>query len=189
MSPIHGNVGAVRTVSECQALVLTGSIARMNLQRTDETPRVKTIEKVLGNLCTHALRTFWILEVGRPLLALDCVQARVSPPGSEKERDHAQALRKYLEDAVKRIESPQNRIVLEAVYGVGTWNDRDWRRKKAAMRRKEAGKRFRGSDGTPVKAGTIRQHHEPKAIRLLAAIIWRDEKMARGEPLADESGS
>jgi hypothetical protein len=150
-------------------------------QRQSEMPTQEAIQGALSRLCTRGLRPFWILEVGRVLLGLDCVRRHVRP-GSNDERDYVVALREYLEDAVQRVESPQYRTILEIVLGLGDdrWKTKAWRHEKASVRRREAGLRFRGDDET-VEPNTIRQHHEPRAIRQLAEIVWRDENKARSD--------
>jgi hypothetical protein len=147
--------------------------------RLAETPTKEAIQQVLGLLPTQGLKRWWILENGRSLLGLDCVRAYV--PKNATEEDYADALRSYLETAVERVESPQNRSILEIVLGLGDdrWNSADWRGKSASERRAEAGRLFRGDEGM-VKGGTIRQIYEPRAIEELAAVVWHDENEARG---------
>ncbi len=150
--------------------------------RLDDIPSQKAIERALGRLCTNALLTWWILETGGVLLGLDCVHAQLAA-NSDNEKDYARALRKYLETAVARVESRRHRIILEVVLGLGDekWKTKEWRKQKAKTRRAEAGRRFRPSEGT-VKQGTIRQHHEPRAIQALSIIVLEDERLARAEP-------
>lgn len=152
--------------------------------RLDDIPNQKAIEKALGRLCTNALLTWWILETGGVLLSLDCVHAHLSA-NSSSEKDYARALRKYLETAVARVESRRHRIILEVVLGLGDekWKTKEWRKQKTKTRRAEAGRRFRG-EGT-VKQGTIRQHHEPRAIQALSIIVLEDERLARNKPVDD----
>ncbi len=150
--------------------------------RLDQTPTLKELERALGSLSTNALRKWWILEAGRSLMGLDSVRAGL--PSDATEGDYALALRRYLETAVDRVESPQRRSILEIVLGAGDarWKSGEWRSRTARERREEAGRLFRASD-RPVTAGTIRQHHEPRAIRDLAMIVLGDEQRARGELL------
>jgi hypothetical protein len=154
--------------------------------RLAEIPKQATIEKVLGHLCTYALRKYWVVEQGRLLMGLDCVRAHL---GADKvaaagEEDLGAALVSYLEDAVEKIDSRQHRILLEVVLGLGAeqWQADSWRDQTATRRRAEAGRSFRGDGARPVTYGTIRQHHEPRAIRDLAEIICQDERLARDEP-------
>src|SRR5271167_3670192 len=93
--------------------------------RLEESPTRREVERSLGRLCTRAVRTYWILEVGRPLLGLDCVRQYL-PTNAHSERDYAIALRRYLEDAVQRVDSLQYRTLLEVILGVG---DEDWKAK------------------------------------------------------------
>jgi hypothetical protein len=147
--------------------------------RLRETPKRSTVEKILGHLCTGALKKYWVLEHGRPLMGLDCVRAYAGSRSTED--DLAAALVEYLEDAVQRVDSPQNRRLLEVVLGLGEadWRAESWREKTATERRAKAGRTFRGADARAVTFGTIRQHHEPKAIYDLATIVLADEKHAR----------
>jgi transposase-like protein len=149
--------------------------------RLEEIPTQKAIAKALGRLSTNALMTWWILEKGRLLMGLDCVRAHLDPSAAE-EKDYARALRKYLDSAVERVESPQHRVILEIVLGLGEeqWKAKDWRKQKAKVRRTEAGRKFRPDEGT-VTFGTIRQHHEPRALKALAEIVLKDEQQARDE--------
>jgi hypothetical protein len=124
------------------------------------------------------------------LLGLDCVRQYL-PTNAHSERDYAIALRRYLEDAVQRVDSLQYRTLLEVILGVGDedWKAKAWRAEKAKTRRREAGRVFRGSDDYRVEADTIRQHHEPKAVRILAEIVLHDEALARGCPHPQRNNS
>jgi hypothetical protein len=148
----------------------------------------QVIEKALRRLCAKALRRHWILENGRDLLGLDCVRAYLVK--NAKEEDYADALREYLEDAIQRVESPERRVVLEVVLGLGKdrWKTRSWRHKSVDARQKEAGRRFRLDEEETVTAGTIRKVHQPQAIRDLAEVICADEHKAR-EARKDGAGS
>ncbi len=161
-----------------QCLVV--SSPTMAVRRLPETPQREEIEEVLAVLCTNALKKWWILERGRSLLGLDCVRAHIGKDDSEDA--YAIALRSYLQDAIARLESPQNRTILEVVLGVGDpqWDNRKWRSNTAEIRRTEAGRRFRESERI-VTDGTIRKLHEPRAIGELSEIIWQDERVARAE--------
>jgi hypothetical protein len=150
--------------------------------RLAEIPGHETVEKVLGHLCTYALRNYWVVEQGRILMGLDCVRAhlREEAAANTSEEDLGAALVSYLEDAVQKIDSRPHRIILEVVLGLGAdrWKADSWRDQTATRRRAEAGRSFRDGD-RPVTYGTIRQHHEPRAIRDLAEIICQDERLAR----------
>jgi hypothetical protein len=152
------------------------------------TPSVGEIDKTLSALCTRGLRSWWVIDVGRRLMGLDCVRTYLKPNPTD-ERDYALAVRAYLEDALNDVRSLQHKIILEVVLGLGAkqWKTDDWRSQSAKDRRAEAGRRFRGGE-QPVADGTIRQVYEPRARAELAKIIWRDEKLARGEPLEQADG-
>jgi hypothetical protein len=151
--------------------------------RSSEVPAVKDIDETLSALCTRGLRSWWVIEWGGLLMSLDCVQAYLEPNPTE-ERDYAVALRAYLEQALSEIKSLPHRVILEVVLGLGgeQWKTDEWRSRSAKERRKEAGLRFRNNED-PVAGGTVRQVYEPRARLELAKIIWRDEKLARGEPV------
>lgn len=111
--------------------------------RLTEMPTQRDIEVSLARLCTHALRTYWILEPeGWDLLGLDCVREHLVDDADETE--YANALRRYLETAVQRVASPAYRTILEVVLGLGQgqWKSKEWRHKKASERRAEAGRLF-----------------------------------------------
>ncbi len=115
------------------------------------------------------------------MLGLDCVRVRLVK--NAKEEDYADALREYLEGAVQRVESPERRVILEVVLGLGDekWRAKSWRHKSVEVRREEAGRLFRPEEDETVTAGTIRKVHEPYAIRDLTEVILADEGKARGE--------
>lgn len=62
------------------------------------------------------------------------------------------------------------------------WQDSQWRREPMYVRHEKAGELFR-SDGRKVTASTLRVMYEPRALEEFAAVIWRDEKQVRGEPI------
>jgi hypothetical protein len=158
--------------------------------RLNQLPTQEDVERGLARLCTHALRNYWILDPkgGRALLGLDCVRAHLPGDGTA-EKEYALALRAYLEVAVPRVESGAYRTILEIVLGVGDeeWSAKEWRRQKAKARRAKAGQLFRPDeeDGDPVEADTIRQHHEPRALKALAAILIEDEHAVRAATATD----
>jgi hypothetical protein len=157
--------------------------------RLDEAPAEEEIAAALARLCTKALRTYWILEPeGRVLLGLDCVRGHLKP-NAKQDKDYAVALREYLEDRVQLVESSPYRTILEVVLGLGEpqWTQKSWRHEKAKVRRAKAGQLFRSDDDETVEADTIRQHHERRAIRALAAIVYSDEMTARAESVGKAS--
>ncbi len=166
--------------------------------RLEELPTEDAVREALARLCTKALRTYWILEPdGHVLLRLACVQRHLKVDAAKAvEKDYAKALRSYLQDAVQRVASLPYRTILEVVLGMGdpTWQAKSWRHETAKVRRARAGELFReedededpgadedvgeaGADG--VAGDTIRQHHEPRAIRALAEIVIQDERQAK----------
>jgi hypothetical protein len=157
----------------------------MSVPRRLETLDKNVIEQELQRLCAKALRRHWILERGRSLLGLDCVRTHLGE--NAREDDYADALREYLEGAVQRVESPERRVVLEVVLGLGEarWKAKSWRHESAETRRKRAGRLFRRGEEEDVKAGTIRKVHEPHAISDLAEIVMADEQARRAEEASD----
>src|SRR5580704_4735578 len=150
--------------------------------RQQDMPTRRAVENALGRLCTNGLRKWWVLETARVLMGLDCVRAGLRSKTSLNEKDYVDALRTYLGAAIDKVESPQRQIILEVVLGIGEprWETKEWRKESAKVRRKEAGRRFRNGERV-VTAGTIRQHHEPRAIKELATIILADEEHARSQ--------
>jgi hypothetical protein len=162
-------------------------------------PADDAVRDALARLSTKALRTYWILEPeGHLLLRLACVQKHLKVDAATAvEKDYARALRSYLEDAVQRVASLPYRTILEVVLGVGdpAWQAKSWRRETAKVRRARAGELFReededdeepGADKDAAEAGvdgvagdTIRQHHEPRAIKALAEVVLQDERQAK----------
>ena len=86
--------------------------------------------------------------------------------------DHAdQALREVLLEATKRLGQSQYRSLLKIVLGL----EEEYAGLSAAKKRAIAGQKFRGGQ-RPVSGGTIRQHHEPKALAELAEILFSSEQ-------------
>ncbi len=141
-------------------------------------PTQEAIEEALRHLIIYAARKKWILESGPTLTKLRIVRKKVDEDASEKE--FALAVREYLENAVQRVKSSKNRVILEVVLGLGKkrWKAKSWRHEPVSVRRKEAGRHAR-ADG-PATASTIRTYYEPRAIQELAKVILADEQKARG---------
>lgn len=161
----------------------------MGVPRRLESVENQVIEKALRRLCAKALRRHWILENGRDLLGLDCVRAHLVEDAEED--DYADALRDYLEGAVQQIESPERRVILEVVLGLGDekWKAKAWRHKSVDSRQKEAGRLFRLEEEETVTAGTIRKVHQPHAIRDLTEVILADERKTREQTPEGGSGA
>jgi hypothetical protein len=141
-------------------------------------PTQETIEEALRHLITYAARKKWILESGPVLTNLRIVRKEVDEDASQKE--FALAVREYLENAVQRVKSSKNRVILEVVLGLGKkrWKEKSWRHEPVSVRRKEAGRHVRAD--APATASTIRTYYEPRAIQDLAKVILADERKARG---------
>lgn len=140
----------------------------------DELPQQTTIRKQLGTLCTNGVQPYWVIDRCRLLLGLACVRGETSTSSDDELVD---CLVSYLRDAVERIESRQHQIILTVVLAL----DKQYLGTTAIERRTVAGRLFRGQGSKPVMWGTIRQHHEPRALEALAAIVHADEKQVRGE--------
>jgi len=100
------------------------------------------------------------------LLEMPAVEARIQE-GAEP----ADALIAVLREAVDSLGQSQYRNLLEIVLGL----NRRTAPMSAGERRHLAGIEFRGGS-SPVTAGTIRQHHEPKALDQLAAQLVAQAK-------------
>lgn len=140
-------------------------------------PKQSTIRRQLGTLATGSVEPYWVIDNCRQLLGLKCVRARLDKDPPESDHDLVEALVVYLRDAVEEVPKRQHQILLTIVLAIepnsphiGT---------TAKKRRTAAGKAFRGGR-KPVGHGTIRQHHEPKAIFSLSEVIYRHECEARG---------
>lgn len=135
-------------------------------------PDAEAIHQALKRLCTKGVRPYWVKDYCSDLLMLKGVERRL--PSREASRDEAVvALVEYLGELVERIGKDEDRIVLRVVLGL----DEKYLYKTAICRREVAGKMFRdGSD--PVRAGTIRQYHEPRALQRLLALILKEEETA-----------
>jgi hypothetical protein len=140
-------------------------------ERGEARPTKEAIYAALKRLCTKGVRPYWIKDYCSELLMLRGVEKRLLPDAN---RDEAvDALVSYLRDLVEQIGKNEDRIVLTVVLGLDT----RFLDKTAVCRRTVAGESFRdGSD--PVRAGTIRQYHEPRALEKLCALILKDEDSA-----------
>lgn len=134
----------------------------------------REIRAALGRLCTKGVAPYRITDHARVLLDLQVVHRRVDPaacPATDAQL--VQALVEYLREAVARLEWSQHRILLEIVLDL----EEKYIEKTATQRRAIAGERFRGGRDV-VTAGTIRQHHEGKALDKLTRIVLADEARA-----------
>jgi hypothetical protein len=120
--------------------------------------REEEIRQALARLVSGGPEAVWLPQV-QPLLELPAVRKRAE---SEKE-DPAEALRAVLLEAIEELGQSQYRNLLEIVLGLAPGSAN----LSAGERRTLAGERFRGGR-KPVTAGTIRQHHEVRALAELA---------------------
>lgn len=157
----------------------------------DQHPARSAIRTALGRLVTEGLETYWIAEVGKDLLALEIVQSRVPSDIDHTDEDAedraaAAALVEVLTEAVKRVGTRKYRRLLRYVLPLYE----EYVGKTIKERRTAAGQDYK--DGKkPIKPGTIRTHHEPKALDVLAKVLVKMEAEHRGEVTpstdADES--
>lgn len=149
-------------------------------------PSFDDISTSLRLLGQHALRTWWILEVGQPLLALERVRAEIPSDAVDDPIVSAvSALRIYLGEAISRVEDPSHRTLLEIVLGAGDseWANKEWREESAEARRTAAGQLFRPEE-LPIRNHTLSGYHEKAAIHELALSLWHEQLQARGEAAA-----
>lgn len=125
-------------------------------------PSEKEVRQALAKLVVHGVDAVWSPDV-QPLLHLPSVQARVAALG---EPSAAEALREVLQEAVADLGQSQYRSLLTIVLGLIP----EYEELSAGDKRALAGRQFRGGR-KPVSAGTIRQHHEPRALDQLASLL------------------
>jgi len=132
-------------------------------------PSADAIYQALKRLCTKGVQPYWIKDYCPELLMLRGVEQQLHSPNATRD-EAVDALVRYLSDRVEHTGKDQYRIILRIVLAL----DAEFLETTATDRRKAAGERFRGGRD-PVRAGTIRQYHEVKAIEKLHALIVVDE--------------
>jgi hypothetical protein len=142
-----------------------------------ELPTEKAVRVALGRLVAHGVDSVWLPDV-QPLFKLPAVEEKLAELGEDRAAD---ALRAVLETAVGYLGQSQYRSLLTIVLGL----DPAYEHLTAGEKRRIAGQEFRGGE-RPVSAGTIRQHHEPRALDELAAMLV-SARLAEGEDLARDS--
>ncbi len=125
-------------------------------------PSEKEVRAALARLVAHGIDAVWHPEA-QALLELPVVRERLDEPKGE---DAADVLREVLTEAVGQLGQSQYRRLLTIVLGL----EPEYARMMAGRKRAIAGREFRGGSN-PVGAGTIRQHHEPRALDELAAML------------------
>jgi hypothetical protein len=137
-------------------------------------PTEAEIRGELGVLCTNGLIPYWIKDRAPMLLRLACVRNLAGETNADpSDDDLAQGLIELLGGLVEKIASSQHRILLTIVLAL----DPDYKDTTAKERRTAAGELFRGGS-RQVTWGTIRQHHEPRALDQLAALLYGEEQRA-----------
>jgi hypothetical protein len=125
------------------------------------------IREALGRLCTRGVVSWWVRDTAEILLALRCVSDRASVNG----HDDVEALVGILRELVGRIRHQSHGKILWIVLGL----EDDYLQLRAGERRALAGRAFR--DGmAPVRADTIRLHHEPAALDRLTEMLLQYER-------------
>lgn len=121
------------------------------------------VRKALGRLVAQgAPSAVWLPEI-QPLLALPAVHSQIERLGPNHADD---ALLIALREAVDRLRHPQYQELLTIVLAL----DERYAGLSARHRREIAGREFRGGTHA-VTWGTIRQHHEPRALDLLTSVL------------------
>jgi hypothetical protein len=133
-------------------------------------PKEKEVRQALSRLVVHGADAVWSPKA-QPLLRLPRVRERIDELGEDQA---AEALRQVLQEAIDNLGQSQYRLLLTIVLGLS----QNYEDLSAGDKRALAGKEFRG--GTkPVSAGTIRQHHEPRALDELASLLVSNEGISR----------
>src|SRR5215218_6284702 len=134
-------------------------------------PSEKEVREALAKLIVLGPDAVWSPEV-QPLLQLPAVQEKADELGADRP---AQALKSVLQAAVDDLGESQYRVLLTIVLGL----EPQYEFLSAGEKRAVAGERFRGG-ARKVGAGTIRQHHEPRALDELATRLMAPRVGARG---------
>lgn len=129
-------------------------------------PREKEVRRALSRLVVQGVDAVWSPDA-QPLLRLPRVRARIDQLGEDRA---ATALREVLQEAINDLGPSQYRLLLTIVLGLGP----QYKDLSAGEKRALAGRKFRGGHKR-VSAGTIRQHHEPRALDELASLLISDE--------------
>ncbi len=129
------------------------------------------VREALGRLVKRGVSAAWQPSM-RPLLALPAVRREL---GRAADADAPEILRKVLVDALGGIADPSYRRLLTIVLGL----DETYDELSVADRRELAGRVFRGGERR-VGIGTIRQHHEPRALDELATVLLQGDGGSTG---------
>ncbi len=139
-------------------------------------PKYETLRKNLANLVIEGVVPDRAPEFAGDLLKLEIVRSRVQPHVEDSDAAIGGALVEVLNDAVEQIGSRKDRRVLRFVLPLRS----EYVGTSARERRIAAGENIK--DGKKVvKWGTIRAHHEPKALARLAKVLVAMEADHRHE--------
>ncbi len=142
-------------------------------------PSSEQIRAGLARLVARGSDAVWLPEV-QPLLQLPAVRAKLDELGEEHA---AEALRAVLIEAIDGLGKSQYQRLLTIVLGL----DPAYASLSAGEKRRIAGQEFRGGH-RQVSAGTIRQHHEPRALNELAARLLPSSPAQSRRPTAPDYG-
>lgn len=134
-----------------------------------EESRDLEVRQALGHLCTRCLVPWWVRDKADVLLKLRCVIDRAA--ASDGGLDEVEALGEILRELVGRIRHQSHGEILWIVLDL----DRAHPGKSVEERRRIAGESFRDGE-KPVKASTIRQHHEKRALDRLTEMLLAYEQ-------------
>lgn len=131
-----------------------------SISRVDTASVRRDVRTALSRLVAQGPRAIWLPEA-QPLLKLPAVRQRL-----EEGEGADAALLFVLRDAVDQMGASQHGTILRIVLAL----DPEYEALSVRARREIAGKAFRGGRKA-VQPGTIRQHHEPKALDHLAELL------------------
>jgi hypothetical protein len=134
-----------------------------------EAPRDLEVRQALGHLCTGSLVPWWVRDKADVLLRLRCVSDRAAV--GDGRLDEVEVLAEILRELVGRIRYQSHGEILWTVLDL----DRAHPGTSVEERRRIAGESFRDGE-KPVKASTIRQHHEKRALDRLTEMLLAYEK-------------
>jgi hypothetical protein len=133
-------------------------------------PDRQAVRKGLARLVAHGAASVWLPE-SQALIELPAVREKLRQLGPGREEE---ALVAVLRDAVEQLGTSQHRQLLTIVLAL----DDAYAGMTARERRERAGQDFRG--GThQVSWGTIRQHHEPRALDELTSLLLSETAEGR----------
>ena len=132
--------------------------------------RAVPTRRALGHLCTKGLLRYWIRRRAGPLLDFRCVRDRadrlLASPASPIDLNESDGRPEALVDVLREIVGGMRRSEEGKLLWIVLGLDPRYVGATAIVRRTAAGREFRSGEAV-VRAGTIRQIHEPRALDLL----------------------